>query len=233
MKISLSGRKGLTGRSGLIGLICLSGLLVLLLAGCGVDPRKDAIAEKTRIEANTAALDAEQARAIEKQEADQKAAQAAWWRAVWDSALETGKAVMKVAVRFIGYSFAMSVSVALMGFCFVMLRTSHGIGLAAVAKAETLAGLIHMDKNTRTYPAFRDVKQIHGTKFIAMLETGGVMRLDAAKDADRQMIAAWAQTAAIGAAFQEMKNAPDAAGMSVFQPDVITAKQDGLLVGAQ
>lgn len=219
MKSSLSGRNGRNGRSslsGLIGLICL----MLLLTGCNDDPRKEAIAEKTRIEANQSALDAEQARAIKQQEADANQVRTEWWNAVWASGLENAKAGMRILVNVTSWMMTISICVVLVSFALTMKDTMRGIGQAAVVKAEVTANLIHLDKETGTYPMLR---QVHGTRWaLAVPNTGMVLMLDEKHEPDRQLVAAFAQACATGLiARQAGKGKADAAGMAMINPTVI------------
>lgn len=208
-------------------------LVMMFLAACAPDPRKEANAQKTLIESNQAALDAEQARAIRQTQADAEKVKSDYWQAVWDSALGTAQEAANTTVRFVGWSLTIALCVVVLGAAWTVKETSIGLGRTFVRFAEVRAGLIHMDKSTRTFPGFVDVRQLHGTRFVAMLATGQVLKLDAAQSADRQLIAALAQVATTGAAMQEMRTANDARGMAMFQPDIVSAADGALPVGSE
>lgn len=208
-------------------------LLLFAATSCAPDPRKEAKAQETVMIAKQTAANMEQARQIERERADAEKLKADYQQAVWDSALGTTQTTANTLVRFVGWSLTIALSVVVLGAAWTVKETSIGIGRTFVQFAEVRAGLIHMDRGTRTFPAFVDVRQMHGTRFIAKLADGGVMRLDAAQLADRQLIAALAQVSALGVFGQEMREANDAAGMAMFQPDVIAAKDGPLVVGAE
>lgn len=205
--------------SGLIGLICL----LMLATGCAPDPRKDAQAEQTRIEANQSALDAEQLRAVKEREEADAAARAAWWRAVWNEALSTAKFMGKIFVSAVSLSATASLCIVLVFGGWSVKNTVDGMGKAFVQRAELSASLIHMDAKTRTFPALFTVSEVAGRRILTVLATGQKLLMDESTNpADPRLIAALAQVSTAGVLADAARNGKaDAAGLAMIQPTVI------------
>lgn len=202
---------------------------MLLLAACGPDPRKEAKAQETILLAEQTAANMEQTRQIEREQANAAQLKSEYWQAVWT----TNTATVQSGMRLLSWVVFVALCVIVLGFAWTIKETAIGLGRTFVSFTEVRAGLIHMDKATRTFPGLVDVRQVHGTRVVGMLSTGGVIRLDVSKPADRQLIAALAQVSALGAAYQEMATSKDPGGMAIMQPDVIGASDGPLMVGAE
>jgi hypothetical protein len=194
-------------------------LATFLLVGCGNKAAKDeAIAYQTRVETDQAALNAEQVRLANEEAARQKAIDDAYWNNVFDSAMV---AVKKVA-NFVVYSVGIALCVIALGGGWATKETVIGLGQARVARAQLEACLIHMDENTRTFPAFT-MKTVGGSQFLTMLATGETFKLDEAKLANPLLIAALAQVSTTGVYAREASKAAMFRGNDVqtFNPTVI------------
>ena len=194
--------------------------LSLFLFGCGNQAAKDeAIAYQTRVETDQAALNAQQVRLSNEETAKQKAIDNAYWNAVFDSAMVS---VKKVA-NFVVYSIGIALCVIALGGGWTIKETAIGLGQARVAKAQLEACLIHMDENTRTFPAFT-VKVIGGSQFLTMLATGETFKLDEKTAANPLLIAALAQVSTTGVYAREASKTAILRGNEVqpFNPTVIT-----------
>lgn len=198
-------------------------LLVMFTASCVPDPRKDAQAEKIRMEAAQAAKDSEQLRSINARKEADEAARAAWWRKVWEASLDSAKAAAKVFVNFVSFALTVSLCVVLLGAGWTVKETTIGLGRAAVMRAELSAQLIHMDSKTRTYPALFTVSEVDGTRILTMLATGQKFLMDKnANPADPRLVAALAQVSTAGVLAAAASNPrTDAAGIAMIQPKII------------
>jgi len=191
-------------------------LAAILLFGCGNQAAIDeATAYRIRVETDQQVLTNEQTRVANEELAKQKAIDDAYWNAVFSSALYT---VKQIAV-FVVYSIGIALCVIIMGSGWTIKETAIGLGQARVARAQLEACLIHMDRSTRTYPAFKS-NILNGSCFITMLETGQIFRLDKSQDANPLLVSMLAQTSAIGAFAQEASKVGVLHGndVSVFNP---------------
>jgi hypothetical protein len=209
----------------------LVAMVMILLAGCAPSPMDYADADAIRSESEQKALDAMQSRQQGKERHEVEMDQAQFWAEVRASTLYSTKAMANMLVKSVGCCLIAALCVAILGMGWTVKEMSIGLGTVAVQAAEVRAGLIHMDKSTRTFPAFMDVKQVHGSRYVAMLASGQVLKLDVARPADAMLVMALAQTSAVGAAMQEMRTANNAEGMAMFQPDLIDANVRGLEEG--
>lgn len=199
-------------------------MLIFALTACmPPDPRKDAQAEKIRQEAEQAALDAEQLRAVNEREEEDAAARSAWWRAVWDDALGAAKVMGKVFVSMVSLSATASLCIVLVFGGWSIKNTVDGVGKAMVIRAELSASLIHMDKETRTFPALFTVSEVDGRRILTVLATGQKLLMDASTNpADPRLIAALAQVTTAGVLADAARSGKaDAAGLAMIQPTVI------------
>jgi len=201
--------------------IILAGSLVFWLASCAPDPRKEAIAQVTILQAEQDAADREQARGIKQDAAEVEKARSEWTAEVWDSTKETAKERANTLVYFVGWSLTISLTLAVLAFGWTLKETSIGVGRAFVKFTQLRAGLIHMDQATRTFPL---LQHIHGTRYLLTNpNTDGVLRLDIKNPSDRQMIATLGLTSAIGALAQEARQSQDPTGMAMINPPIVTA----------
>jgi len=195
-------------------------LFALFLVGCGnkavVDEAK---AYQIVVETDQRALFDEQVRAANEKAAEQKAIEDARWNDLFDHMVI---AIKKVA-NFVVYSIGIALCVIALGGGWVTKETVIGLGQARVARAQLEACLIHMDENTRTFPAFT-MKTISGNHFITMLTTGQTFKLDAPIEANPLLIAALAQVSTTGVYAREASKAAIIRGGDVhpFDPTVIS-----------
>jgi hypothetical protein len=205
------------------GWLMAGGLMLILLTSCAPDPRKEAQAKAIVIQAEQSAADAEQLRAINARKEADEAKQAAWWRNVWDSGLETAKSAMNVFVNVISFALMVSVCIVLLGGGWTAKETMIGLGHAAVMRAELNAQLIHMDENTRTFPALFTISNVDGLRVLTVTATGQKLLMDStANPADPRLIAALAQVSTAGVLANAASNPKaDAAGIAMINPTVI------------
>lgn len=196
---------------------------ILALTSCAPDPRKEAQAEKMRMEAEQAAQDAEQARKTRERIEANEAAKAEFNEAVMQSTKAIAQARAATVVNVLGFSLAVFVGVVVVGSSVSVKDTVIGIGRALVLRAELQASLVHMDKSTHTFPARFSL--VNGQQFITMLNTGQTFRLDTPLEANPQLIAALAQVATSGVLADAASRDPkvDAAGVAMIQPTIIDA----------
>ena len=194
--------------------------MAILLFGCGNQAIIDeATAYRIRVETDQYVLTNEQTRIANEELAKQKAIDDAYWNAVFSSALY---AVKQTAI-FVVYSIGIALCVIIMGSGWTIKETTIGLGKARVARAELESSLIHMDENTRTFPAFT-VKTVDGNRFLTMLATGQTFKLNEPIDANPLLIAALAQVSTTGVYVREASKAAILRGGDVqpFDPTVIS-----------
>ena len=191
-------------------------ILSLFLYGCGNRAAVDeAKAYQIRQETDRAFLNAEQMRKANEEAARQKLINDTYWNGIFDSAIVSVKRV----ANFVVYSIGIALCIIALGGGWTIKETAIGLGQARVARAQLEACLIHMDENTRTFPAFKS-NILNGSCFITMLETGQIFRLDKSQDANPLLVSMLAQTSAIGAFAQEASKVGVLHGndVSVFNP---------------
>jgi len=206
------------------------GLLALLaLSACGVDPRKEAAAEATRIQAQSQAADAAQLR--EHNDAMNKLAEQE--RTAEIARINEVQAKRVAAMNTMWTTFkifgSVGLAVTLLALAVSISRASYGIAQATVTAAELRANLIQLDRVTRQFPLLR---QVHGTRYaLHNPNSGSVLMLDTARDEDRQLITALGMTQLAGVIGQESRQSSDPAGLAMMRPPTIHAQQDGLVIG--
>jgi len=191
-------------------------ILSLFLYGCGNRAAVDeAKAYQIRQETDQVSLNAEQTRKANEEAARQKLINDTYWNVIFDSAIVSVKRV----ANFVVYSIGIALCIIALGGGWTIKETAIGLGQARVARAQLEACLIHMDRSTRTYPAFKS-NILNGSCFITMLETGQIFRLDKSQDANPLLVSMLAQTSAIGAFAQEASKVGVLHGndVSVFNP---------------
>jgi len=204
-------------------------LLLIFVSACAPDPRREAEAYATRIEADQNALNNEQNRQHAEQlhqfelqrramdQENQKAIQPQWQlalnRAIWG-----GSITLIIVVCFSVVSVARTTN-----------KTIEGIGRAIVQRAELSASLIKLDPVTRQFPL---VMRIHSDRWAAFnANTEFVRMLDENNPSDRQMIATAGATQIAGVIAQEARRSNDPAGVAIIQPTVVDVKDELLTVG--
>ena len=205
-------------------------LLLILVSACAPDPRKEAEAYATRIEADQNALNSEQNRQHAEQlhqfelqrramdQENQKAIQSQWQlalnRAIWG-----GSITLIIVVCFSVVSVTRTIN-----------QTVEGVGAAFVRRADVGANLIPLDRVTRQFPLF--IQHVHGDKYaLHNPNAGSVVMLDVSNPADRQMIATSGATQIAGVIAQEARQSTDPAGVSIIQPPIVNVKDELLTVG--
>lgn len=200
-------------------------LLLFFVSACAPDPRKDAEAYKTRIEADQFALNSEQNRQQAEElhqfelqsqamnQDNQKAIQEQWQlamnRAIWMGSL----------------TIILSVCLVIISVTRTANRTIEGIGMAIVRRADVAANLIRLDKITRQFPLFIQQHAVHNPN------TGSVTMLDAGREADRQLIATSGATQIAGVIAQEARQSNDPTGVAMVQPPIVDVKDEMITLG--
>jgi len=195
-------------------------ILSLFLYGCGNRAAVDeAKAYQIRQETDQASLNAEQMRKANEEAARQKLIDDTYWNGIFDSAIVSVKRV----ANFVVYSIGIALCIIALGGGWTIKETAIGLGQARVARAQLEACLIHMDRSTRTYPAFKS-NILNGSCFITMLATGETFKLDEAKIANPLLVAALAQVSTTGVYAREASKAAMLHGNDIqaFDPTVIT-----------
>jgi outer membrane murein-binding lipoprotein Lpp len=193
---------------------------MFLLMGCGNQAAIDeAKANQITVKIEQDALNQKQDRAEAVAAAEQKAIKDAYWNNVWNSVLVS---VKKIA-NFVVYSVGIALCVIALGGGWTVKETVKGLGEARVDRARLEAQLIHMDENTRTFPAFT-MKTVGGGHFLTMLATGQTFKLDETIAANPLLIAALAQVSTTGVYAREASKAAILRGGEVetFNPTLIS-----------
>jgi hypothetical protein len=198
-------------------------ILVLLsfsLIACQPDPRKEADAYATRVQADQDALNQQQNR---DNAAQMQAAQMAEWRLQQghrEAVAQKWRNALNNTIQ-IGSWFVIA---ALCYFVFFSTRSvtqavqvaSVGISQALVDRAHVRAHLIPLDPTTRQYPAL--LHHIGKGRFaLVNPNANSVMILDTRSEPDRQMIAAMGAVQYVGVLSREAGKSMDPAGVSVIQ----------------
>jgi outer membrane murein-binding lipoprotein Lpp len=189
--------------------------LAIVLAGCAQDPRKDAQANEINTQAAQDAATAEQQRQFAADRHAYEMADAARWRMIKDSAIETAKRVMNFTVWIAGIAIAISIS----GLAGSIAFSLHKIGMAAATGADIKARLIYLDKNTGQFPMF--VYEGHGRGHLLNGNTNGALPLDTRHEPDRQMIANSGAVLIASMVAREAARSEDPAGVSIVRPETI------------
>ena len=221
MKISLSGRNS---RSGLIGLICLSGLFVLLLTGCQPNPIDVADGERIKIEAQTAALAADQERVFLEQEHALKMvndqAAAFQYQQFLRGLLRVGTVFGSIALAFGLLGAGAGASIAAVG-------TGQAVSKAANFKAL----MVYADVRTGMFPQF--VQLVHegpaGKKWaLADPNTRSSILLDVKNVSDAQSIVNAGYIAAAGVMSRNARITVNQGESSPFEPPEIPLVLEGV-----
>jgi len=202
--------------------LIVSFLLVVLLAACAPDPRKEAEAFATRTEAEQSALNQEQAREqkaeLHRIEMEKKQARL--------QELNDG------FNRFIRVMFFCTIVFAVV-FMFYSTRSAIesfnkvtvGLAEAAAHRAMVRANLIALDPQTRQFPIL--LQHVGKGVFSATnFNTNSTLLLDTRNEPDRQMISAMGAVQYAGALAQEAAKADDPTGVSIIQTPVINWIED-------
>lgn len=203
--------------------------LILALTACAPDPRKEADAYATRIQAEQDALNSEQARlhnedlhVIQLQEQVLEQGHREATKQEWRAGLNT-------MIRW-GFGFGtFALCLVLVGAAVSSVYSAMGTAKAMVHMANVKANLIYLDPATHQFPLFHHV---HGDRFaMHNPNDGSVVMLDLSQAADRQKIAGANATQMAGEIANQARQSSDPAGVSIVRPVVIDAEEEGLTVG--
>ena len=165
----------------LAGLVVVIILVMLGMSGCAPDPRNQADADATRLQAEQNSLDQAQARAqnqatytLQQSEKEQISAQ---WVTSTNEFIAWWMRAALVAAIVVTISLAASVSI-----------STVGTGLAAAQAAQFRATWIPLDEKTGHYPAISYAGR--GRFLITDINTGLTIEANTTNQADRQMVAA-------------------------------------------
>lgn len=176
--------------------VILLALVAFFLVSCAPDPRREAEAEATRLEAESKAASEEQSRAqaeeihdleMQDRRARQEEAQRAWQN------------IIHVAGIFAQVSVALMVLSVGVSCVWMTLASSHAYSIYVHQRAR----LIPLDKSTRTFPLLT-----YSGKGIYMLTNpndGSVTPLDTRNPADLEKVKAFANVTFAGALAQEAR----------------------------
>lgn len=189
------------------------GVLVLVLTGCGVDPRDQADADRTRLlaeqEAANLAADRTQAEELaglqlaeqEGTQAERVAGRSVFIR--WFSIFGTVAACGAVLAAAVGFGWG-----------------AIGTGQAVARGAAVRAGLIPLDEKTRQFPVL--VSYVgHGRFTLANPNTGELIALDTRRNGDRDLIRASGAVQLAGAIAREAARSNDPAGVALVRPVIL------------
>ena len=165
-------------------------LLALLVCSCAVDPRSQAEADATTLQAQQDAANQEQLRKQEQErfvlEQKQHELESAQWVESWNTFVKWSMGFATVAV------------------CVVLLSLGAGFSWASIGTGQAIANrnwvqsnIIPLDKTTRQFPAYLQSLG-NGLFTLTDLNTGVVLNLDVRNSGDREMIRAAGQARIAG-----------------------------------
>jgi hypothetical protein len=204
--------------------------LIIVLSSCQPDPRKEADAYATRLEADQQAMNDEQAR----QQSDELH-QLELQRLQNEQQIreETQRQWTIARQRIISvFGWVASISLVIVGLCVAVAfgRASIGISNVMVESKRMRANLIYPDPVTGLFPHMRHV---HGDRFyIFDGNSHSVMKLDEPKAPNSQMISALQVTSVAGVLARSAERSEDPAGMAMITPPVVSVKNKELTLGA-
>jgi hypothetical protein len=156
-------------------------LTLFLLSACAPDPRNQADADKTRLQAEQNAADQAQAREQNKVAFDLKQKQAEQQSAEW---VKSWTQYMTLSMFFATLATCAALLALGIGFSWASIGTGQAIAKAASVKAN----LIYLDPKTRAYPLF--LQHIGRGRFtLTDMTTGQVKELDTRDPGDQALIA--------------------------------------------
>ncbi len=197
-------------------IILTLGLLAVLLAGCAPDPRRQADADATRMDAETRAENAEQVREQEAQEHD-----------IYINHWKTAAPFINAAIR--------SALIALMFTAFVVISSS-GIGLSVITIGAGFATArrnyakpiqVRLDPVTRQYPLLMN-KVSEGRYSLTNPNTGSVTMLYERNPNDKLLIQSMSAVQYIGAMGHEarLSHKPEALTSVQRLPEIIDMESE-------
>lgn len=182
-------------------------LAASLLSGCAPDPRKEAAAQATLIQAQQNVADQAARRAAEEAKAKLEQQKQEQIAAAWVAAVNQ-------FIQWAGYAGTLAACIVLIRFGQGVGVAVYGLGRAAENRAMVLSNLISMDPRTRTYPLIQ--YQGHGLITVTNPMTGQTMLMNTANQADRQLIAAFGMQNLAGmVAYEARHHQADPAGVAL------------------
>ena len=209
-------------------------LLLMFITACSPDPRKEAEAYATRIQADQDALNQQQTREhteevydLQMQQAQleqgHRAAIAQEWRNGLNTMLHIGFWFATAALCFTIFMTARSVNTA-------VSIASEGLATAMVRRAEVRANLIPLNPKTRLFDGY--LQYLGQGRYAALnLNTNSVLLLDTRSEPDRQMIQTMGAVQYAGALAQEARQSTDPASVSIIQPPIVDVKSELITLG--
>ncbi len=164
-------------------LILTFGLLAVLLAGCAPDPRRQADADATRMQAEQLAANQEQVREQDAQEHDLKMQDRRATQAAWQAALN------KMIRSFMIFG-QVTIALWLLSLGVTGVWMMYGTTRAYNRWVEVRANLIHLDPRTGTYPAL--IQYIGQGRYSLTYPDNSVLMLDTRNEHDRAKVIAMA-----------------------------------------
>ena len=205
-------------------------LLLIFVNACAPDPRKEAEAYKTRIEADQNALNSQQNR---QQKADLHAVQVEALKVEQGHKEATAAQWREGLNKMIHYGFifaTISLCVSLLALTFSFSYSSVGMAKATVRAMDVRANQIMLDRVTRQFPLF--IQHVHGDKYaLHNPNAGSVVMLDVSNPADRQLIATSGATQIAGVIAQEASRSADPAGVAIIQPPIVDVEDGSITIG--
>lgn len=194
----------------LSAVILLSLFALLSLTSCKErEIRAEGEAYATRSAADQAAADREQARTQVQDIHERDLAVQDWWMDIRTAGTNVAKIMLKVNIVMLGLGLIAVIASTVIAYH----KVSVGMANAAVIGAELRANQIMLDVRTRQYPLLRHV---HGGRFmLTNPNNNSVIMLDAAQEADRQLIASVAAVQYGGMLAYEARHASEDAALAI------------------
>lgn len=192
-------------------LIVLAIASLAILAGCTIDPRNQADADRTRALTEQDVLDRTQARGLQLEQAQ---------------ALANEKAAAKVRlIRWASIAGSLALAGAILATAAGVSWAAIGSGRAAVRLANVKANLIPLNEQTRQYPLF--LQYLGGGRYtLANPNTGSLIELDTRRPEVKQLITAAGAVQLAGVLAREARRSADPGGVAIIQPPIITGGND-------
>jgi len=170
-------------------LIVLSIFLIALVA-CAPDPRNQADADNSRVLTTQEAANQVQQRQLAQTTYVEKLAA---FKETWRAAFPT----IAVCVQVVTVALSISLSLAMVGTGGGIGYAGFNLGKIAVFAARIKAGLIPLDRKTRTFPLY--IQHIEANKFtLHNANTGSVVYLDCDRKEHRELVSAVSEIQRIG-----------------------------------
>lgn len=189
---------------------------MVLLAGCGADPRNAADAYATTVQADQAAKDAELQRVITADEHNQQMVES---QAIQAERVAAGQRL----VRYESIMLLVFLGIVGLALCYVWITSvAPGVGKAVVAAVDLKARQIPLDRGTRQYPLL--LTPLGGGKFsLVDPNTNQVLLLDVPHEPTEQRVAVTGQVQALGLLTEAAKWSDQSGTLGMLQAPVVHA----------